>query len=40
MPFVQLLESGWVAGSCGFKQKFVCVSVWQSLLDSAGIASY
>jgi hypothetical protein len=40
MPFVQLNESRRISSSCPYKQKFVCISIWQSAPDSAGIASY
>ena len=38
VPLVQFNEGCRFASSCLFKQKFVCVSIWQSALDSAGIA--
>jgi hypothetical protein len=40
MSFIDLKERRRVASSCPFKQKFICVSIWQSALDSVGIASY
>ena len=40
MPFVQLNESRRITCSCPYKQKFICISIWQSAPDSAGIASY
>jgi len=40
MPFVQLQKSRRITSSCSYKQKFVCISIWQSAPDSAGIASY
>jgi hypothetical protein len=39
MPLIHLHESRRVTSSCPFKQKFVCGSIWQSALDSAGTAS-
>jgi hypothetical protein len=40
MSLIHLEESRRVASSCPFKQKFICGSIWQAALDSAGIASY
>jgi hypothetical protein len=40
VSFIQFEESGSVTSSCLLKQKFFCGSLWQSALDSAGIASY
>ena len=37
VPFIDLKESRRFASPCLFKQKFVCDSVWQTALDSAGI---
>jgi hypothetical protein len=37
MALIDLKESRRFASPCPFKQKFVCDSVWQAALDSAGI---